>query len=411
MAQQALRREHDERQRIGVEQQRLAAQHVEVLCGGRAVDDAHVEVGGQLQEALHTRARVIRALALVAVRQQQHERGRHAPLGAARHQVLVENGLRAVDEIAVLRFPQHEAPGFLQVVTEFEADHGQLRQGAVVDLEGRLGLRQRLQRRVAIARDHVVQHRVAVAEGAAFHVFPRETDGDAVGEHRRQGKFLGGGPVDRALVGRGQHGALALAAAFELLVHREAGRHLRERLGEGLELRQWHGGVHARGGAARRHDRHLGHVVLLGQQAGIRLLHHGGVLGHELVGQRCGHLPRGHERGGVLVPHRPVLGHAPIDLRLGERCFVALVVAVAPVAHEVDEEVELEAVAIGPRQAGRLDARHRVVGVDVHDRHLEAARQAAGVAGREALVWLGGEPELVVGDEVNRAANGPAGEA
>ena len=283
MAQQALRREHDERQRIGVEQQRLTAQHVEVLRGGRAVDDAHVQVGSQLQEALDARARVIRPLAFVAVRQQQHERRRHAPLGAARHQVLVENRLRAVDEVAILRFPQHESPRFLQVVAEFEADHGQLRQRAVVDLEGRLRLRQHLQRRVAVARDRIVQHGMAMTEGAALHVFAGEADGDAVGQHRRHGQFFGGGPVDRALVGCGQHGALALADAFELLVHSEAGRHLRQRRGHGLELGQRHGGVHAGGGAARRHDRHLGHVVLLGLQVGIRLLHHGGVFGHELV--------------------------------------------------------------------------------------------------------------------------------
>ena len=195
-------REHHERQRIGVEQQRLAAQHMEVLRGGRAVDDAHVEVGGELQEALDAGARMIRALALVAVRQQQHERRRQAPLGAARHQVLVEDGLRAVDEVAVLRLPQHQPLRLLQVVAELEAEHGQFRQRAVVDLERRPRLRQPLQRHVPVAGDRVVQHGVAVAEGAALDVLAGEADRDAVGEHRRQRQLLGGRPVDGALVGR-----------------------------------------------------------------------------------------------------------------------------------------------------------------------------------------------------------------
>ena len=410
MAQQALGREHDERQRVGVEQQRLTAQHVEVLGRGGAVDDAHVQIGGQLQEAFDARARVIRALAFVAVRQQQHERRSHAPLGAARHQVLVENRLRAIDEVAVLRLPQHESLRLLEVVAELEANHGQLRQRAVVDLEGRLRLGQHLQGRVAGAGDRVVQHRVTVAERAALHVFAGEANGDALGQHRRHGEFFGGGPVDRAFVGRGEHGALALATALQLLVHREAGRHLRERLGDGFELRQRHRGVHAGSGAARRHHRHLGHVVRLGLQAGIRLFHCGRMFGHELVGHRRWHLARGHERGRVLMTHRGMCGDALIEQGLRERRFVAFVVAVTPVAHQVDEEVELETVAIGPRQPRRLDARHRVVGVDVHDRHLEAARQAAGVAGRVRLVRFGREPELVVGDQMNRAAHVPAGQ-
>ena len=44
------------------------------------------------------------------------------------------------------------------------------------------------------------------------------------------------------------------------------------------------------------------------------------------------------------------------------------VVSVAAIADEIDQRIELEAVTIGPRQPRRLDARHRIVRVDVHDR-------------------------------------------
>ena len=73
-------------------------------------------------------------------------------------------------------------------------------------------------------------------------------------------------------------------------------------------------------------------------------------------------------------------GDRLVHQRLGERRFVAFVVAVAAVADQVDQEVALERGAVRPGQPRRLDAGDRVVGVDVDDRDLEAARQAAGVA-------------------------------
>ena len=92
-----------------------------------------------------------------------------------------------------------------------------------------------------------------------------------------------------------------------------------------------------------------------------------------------------------------------IHHRLRERRLVALVVAVAPVADEVDQEVLAEPRPVFPRQPRRLETRGRVVGVDVDDGDLEAARQAAGVAGAVRLAGRGGEAELVVGDDVDRA--------
>ena len=105
-------------------------------------------------------------------------------------------------------------------------------------------------------------------------------------------------------------------------------------------------------------------------------------------------------RGDLLVHHR-----------LRERRLVAFVVAVAPVADQVDQEVAPEPRAVLPRQARRLEAGDRIVGVDVDDRDLEAARQAAGVAGAVGLGRRGREPELVVGDDVDRAAGVVAGAA
>ena len=200
VAQQALRRQHDERQRIDEQQRRLPAQQVEVLRRGRAVGDADVDVGRQLQEALRPRAGVIRSLTFVRVRQQQHERRPLPPLAARRDEELVDDDLRAVDEVAVLRFPDHQPRRLLHVVAVLEAEDRVLGQRAVVNLEGGARLRQRLQRHVRAAGRHVVQHGVAVAERAALDVLAGQADADAVAENRRQRQLLGRRPVDRSLV-------------------------------------------------------------------------------------------------------------------------------------------------------------------------------------------------------------------
>ena len=62
--------------------------------------------------------------------------------------------------------------------------------------------------------------------------------------------------------------------------------------------------------------------------------------------------------------------------------LVLLVVAVAPVADEVDDDVVAEAAAEGHREPDRRDRGLGVVGVDVDDRHVEALGEVARVAGR-----------------------------
>ena len=49
----------------------LPAQDVEVLRGRGEIADLHVVLGAELEEALEARAGMLRALAFVAVRQQQ----------------------------------------------------------------------------------------------------------------------------------------------------------------------------------------------------------------------------------------------------------------------------------------------------------------------------------------------------
>ena len=91
-------------------------------CAGVVgVQTMHVVERAQLQEALQARGAVLRALAFVAVRQEQRQAAQAAPLGFAGGQELVDHDLRAVGEVAELRFPDVQRVGIGGGVAVLEA--------------------------------------------------------------------------------------------------------------------------------------------------------------------------------------------------------------------------------------------------------------------------------------------------
>jgi hypothetical protein len=111
------------------------------------------------------------------------------------------------------------------------------------------------------------------------------------------------------------------------------------------------------------------------------------------------------ESAGVQLPH----GRVAVDLmrhqRLGVRRLVLLVVTMAPVADEIDDDVVTEPATECHRQPDGCECGLGVVGVDVHDRHVEAFGEVARVTGRAAVARIGREANLVVRDYVERAAD------
>ena len=81
-----------------------------------------------------------------------------------------------------------------------------------------------------------------------------------------------------------------------------------------------------------------------------------------------------------------MIGDAGVEQRLREGWLVALVVAPAPIADQVNQEILVEALPVGMGQCGRGETGLRIVGVDVHDRDLEALGEVAGVEGGARLV-------------------------
>ena len=112
-----------------------------------------------------------------------------------------------------------------------------------------------------------------------------------------------------------------------------------------------------------------------------------------------------------LLAHGRVLGDRRGHQRLRVRRLVLLVVTVAPVADEVDDDVVPEAAPEREREPDRRDRSLRVVGVDMDDRHVEALREVARVARRAPVARIGREADLVVRDQVERAAGRVAREA
>ncbi len=175
---------------------------MEVLSRRGWIRDDHVAFGAQLEEPLQPRARVLRPLSLVAVRQQQHETGVLSPLRAIRGDELVDDRLGDVGEVAELRLPQHQLARRRRAEPVLESHHRRLGQRAVVDLEGRFGLRQLRQRRVGLAGRDVVQHRLPMREGPALDVLAGEPNPDAFDEQRRERQRFRVAPVDPAVLER-----------------------------------------------------------------------------------------------------------------------------------------------------------------------------------------------------------------
>ena len=138
--QQALRRHHDERPR------RSRRAPAGAAGGSTARRSCRLAIR-MFSCAASWRNRSSRALecsgpvALVAVREQQRQPRRLPPLREAGDDELVDDDLRAVDEVAELRLPEHERLGRRDRVAVLEPERGVLRERRVVDLERRVAPR------------------------------------------------------------------------------------------------------------------------------------------------------------------------------------------------------------------------------------------------------------------------------
>lgn len=353
-----------------------------------------------------------RALALVAVRQQQHDRGALAPLLLARRDELVDDRLGAVGEVAELRLPGDQGVRADHAVAVLEAHRGELAEQRVVHVELRGVVVERLERGVLLAADPVDQHGVTLAEGAAAGVLTDQADRVVVDEERAEGEQLAGRPVDRVL---GDHRAAALDHRRETRVDGEALGQVELGVDDPLDdlLRDRRLGV-----LVRPRD----HLVGLGPHDRARLERLPGglpglgegpfelllVVAQGLLGLLDRDVAAADEGLGVQLAGRALGVDEVVHQRLRERRVVGLVVAAPPVADQVDDDVLEERLAVFVGQPADPHDRLGVVAVHVEDRRLDHARDVGGVHARPRGGGRGGEADLVVHHDVDGATGAVA---
>ena len=114
------------------------------------------------------------------------------------------------------------------------------------------------------------------------------------------------------------------------------------------------------------------------------------------------------QRLGVQLPDRALAVDDVVHQRLGHRRVVALVVPAAAVADQVDDDVLLERLPVVDGQPRHPDAGLGVVAVHVEDRRADHPRDVGRVEARPGRRRAGGEADLVVDDDVHRAAGAVA---
>ncbi len=289
--------------------------------------------------------------------------------------------MSAVDEITVLRFPDHEPVRLLNVVAEFESDGGILAERTVVELERCAGLWKFLQRNQLLAGVRVVEHCVAVTERATLDILARHADWDTVGQYRGKRKLLRGCPVDRPFVRFRTCGAASFEAALQLAVEREPLRTCEQRVVDLAKCIQRNAGRSLHGGDGGGVCRRRRSEVLLRLQRRVYGFELVETFPDQSLRQLWRDRPLVDQRARPFLAHRRKRSDRLVHHRLGERRLIAFVVPMTPVTDQIDQEVEAEAHAVFPSQPRRFQARDRIVRVDVDDRNLEAARQAARVTG------------------------------
>ena len=232
----------------------------------------------------------------------------------------------------------------------------------------------------------------------------------AVEQQRREGERLAGRPVD-AHAGLDRLAA-GIEEALDGAVHVEALGHRGDLVADVLERLDRDAGIAAPrivviarrldvGPAAVEPIGAVGPVALAGLELDIEprppvRLH--------LLDLAVGDDAVGDELLAVDLDRGRMGGDRLVHQGLGEGGLVALVVAVPPVAEHVDDDRLLELLPELGRHLGGEHHRFRIVAVDVEDRRLDHLGDVGGKRRGARVARIGGEADLVVDDEMHRAA-------
>mmetsp|Transcript_29538 Transcript_29538/g.79755 ORF Transcript_29538/g.79755 Transcript_29538/m.79755 type:complete len:353 (-) Transcript_29538:515-1573(-) len=343
--------------------------------------------------------------------QEDREGGLLQPLVLAGADELVKYDLRGVRKVAKLRLPDDQSVGILVAVPQLEAQHCVLGQDGVARNEGLLRPEaQVVQEDVGLVGGLVVHRAVPVGEGAALHVLPGDPHVAPLEEQRAERKSLCGSPVE-AVAGLDAL-PLVLHDPLEAVVQLEALRHIAEpepNLLQQVDVnarRQLLSELVWRAHAFPFRGQPLGAlgglVRLRGRVVLLELLPN---LVTDLLQHRrlCEALADEAVAEDVQAPL--VLADGFVEQRLREVRVVALVVAEAAIADNVQDHIVSPLLAV---LSGQLECAYhgkRVICVAMQDWHAEAFAQIGAIPGRPRIDRVCGETNLVVHDDVDGAAN------
>src|SRR5438105_2051935 len=111
---------------------------MEELRGRGRLHHLNVVIGSEFEKTFHACARMLRALTLHSVGQQQGNAAQPSPFVFRRSNELIDDHLSDIPEIPELSFPCNESIGSIQAVAVFKSEHARFRKRTVVDLNTRL---------------------------------------------------------------------------------------------------------------------------------------------------------------------------------------------------------------------------------------------------------------------------------
>ena len=353
------------------------------------------------------------ALAFVAVRQHQGQAVDAAPLDFARSDELVDHDLGAVGEVAELGFPNHQGVGVVGGVAVFKGQDRFFGQDRVDDHERGLAVGSVLQRHVSalvpLLAVLIVDDGVAVREGAAAAVFARQTHGEATGDQRGKGHVLTHAPVHGHVTAA--HGRAVGVDLLDQLVRRHVLGDGRDFLGQAVPLCQGNRGVTRVGPLLAEEwcpvDGELGFEVGQHRVGGVLARVQRSAIGLDhVIAQGLTQALRG-QLVGVHLARAGVGRDFFVHQGLGQRGGVLFVVAEFAEAHDVDDHVLAESHAVFQRQLRGQDHGFGVVTIDVQHRRFDHLDDVGAKHARAHVARVGGgETDLVVHDDVHRAARG-----
>ena len=150
-----------------------------------------------MEEAFQAGGGVFRALAFIPMRQQQHDATGARPLRFAGRDELVDDDLRAVGEIAELRFPHHKCGRVVERVTVFKPEDRRFRKRTIEHIKRGLSGVDPVERAERFAGFLVVIRRVPVGERSASAVLPTKSDQVPFENQRTERERLPGAPIER----------------------------------------------------------------------------------------------------------------------------------------------------------------------------------------------------------------------